>query len=126
MTVSSFTVMKNGYHFDCVEIKSSGSLVLSTVKHKNERAVIKEAVRLVLFSGFQSKECGLKDPLLKGSDQKRKFSPLEKAFFSKNGDYKRYGQLHTSESNQIVEINYYSLKQYLTEKKIILPLSNGF
>lgn len=110
--------------FKCVETTSSG-VVLSTEVDK-ENIIQKEAIRLLLSEGIESKSCGNQGPLLKSSESVKAFEGIEKEFFSKKGDFQKFVTIRSSSTEIIVEVKTKNLSEYLIEKGIIKNLSNGF
>jgi hypothetical protein len=120
---STLDATKNIF-FKCVETTSSG-VILSTEADK-VAIIQKEAVKLLLLEGIESKSCGNQRPLLKTSESVKAFESIEKEFFSKKGDYQRFVTIKTSSSEVIVEVKTKNLSEYLIEQGIIKKLSNGF
>lgn len=110
--------------FNCIDTNSSG-VVLSTEADK-EIAVQKEAVKLLLYEGIESKSCGNQGPLLKSSESVKAFASIEKKFFSKKGDHLIFVTIKSSSTEIIVEVKTKNLSEYLIEQGIIKKLSNGF
>lgn len=120
---STLVASKNTF-FKCVEIASSG-VILSTEADK-EMIIQKEAVKLLLLEGIESKSCGNQGPLLKTSESVKAFEGIEKEFFSKKGDFQKFVTIKSSLTEVIVEVKTKNLSEYLIEKGIIKNLSNGF
>ena len=120
---STLVASKNTF-FNCVETTSSG-VILSTEADK-EGIIQKEAVKLLLLEGIESKSCGNQRPLLKSSESVKAFESIEKEFFSKKGDYQRFVSIKSSSTKVVVEVKTKNLSEYLIEQGIIKKLSNGF
>jgi hypothetical protein len=120
---STLVASKNTF-FKCVETTSSG-VVLSTEVDKGN-IIQKEAIRLLLSEGIESKSCGNQGPLLKSSESVKAFESIEKEFFSKKGDYQRFVSIKSSSTKVVVEVKTKNLSEYLIEQGIIKKLSNGF
>lgn len=120
---STLVASKNTF-FNCVETTSSG-VILSTEADK-EAIIQKEAVKLLLLEGIESKSCGNQRPLLKSSESIKAFESIEKEFFSKKGDYQRFVSIKSSSTKVVVEVKTKNLSEYLIEQGIIKKLSNGF
>lgn len=120
---STLVASKNTF-FKCVETTSSG-VILSTEADK-EGIIQKEAVKLLLLEGIESKSCGNQRPLLKYSESVKAFESIEKEFFSKKGDYQRFVSIKSSSTEVVVEVKTKNLSEYLIEQGIIKKLSNGF
>ena len=120
---STLVASKNTF-FNCVETTSSG-VILSTEADKEAR-IQKEAVKLLLLEGIESKSCGNQRPLLKSSESIKAFESIEKEFFSKKGDYQRFVSIKSSSTKVVVEVKTKNLSEYLIEQGIIKKLSNGF
>ena len=114
------------YSFSCSELKANGVIVLVTEAQKNNTKVMKAAVKKILYEGFSSKACGNQAAILNSEIQKNEFSLIEKAFFSRHGDYKKFSSNRPEGGVLYAEVNASALKIYLIEKKIIKSLSNGF
>ena len=120
---STLVASKNTF-FNCVETTSSG-VILSTEADKEAR-IQKEAVKLLLLEGIESKSCGNQRPLLKSSESVKAFESIEKEFFSKKGDYQGFVSIKSSSTKVVVEVKTKNLSEYLIEQGIIKKLSNGF
>ena len=120
---STLVASKNTF-FNCVETTSSG-VILSTEADK-EAIIQKEAVKLLLLEGIESKSCGNQRPLLKSSESIKAFESIEKEFFSKKGDYQGFVSIKSSSTKVVVEVKTKNLSEYLIEQGIIKKLSNGF
>jgi len=120
---STLVASKNTF-FKCVGTSSSG-VILSTEADK-EGIIQKEAVKLLLLEGIESKSCGNQRPLLKSSESVKAFESIEKEFFSKKGDYQRFVSIKSSSTEVVVEVKTKNLSEYLIEQGIIKKLSNGF
>lgn len=123
IATSTLDASKNTF-FKCIEIASSG--VLLSAEANKETIIQKEAIKLLLLEGIESKSCGNQGPLLKSSESVKAFEGIEKEFFSKKGDYQRFVSIKSSSTEVVVEVKTKNLSEYLIEKGIIKNLSNGF
>ena len=97
------------------------------VKGLKKKKAGKEAVKLILFKGIESKSCGVQYPLLKSDESIRKFSEIKCVFFSRKGDYQRFVSVDGKKEDSLeITLNRKLLAAYLKEKKIIKPLNYGF
>ena len=99
----------------------------------------KDAISILLFSGLApNKDAQVVNPLLTDDTEKEKFKSMEKAFFSKKGDYSRFTKSATLENAlpaaigesewkvYEVKIARIELRKYLEQKNIKSTLLNGF
>ena len=116
---------RSDVNFQCTgQGKDNLHLMVKCLKAKKAG---KEAVKLILFKGIESKICGVQSPLLDGDESVRKFSVINKAFFGRKGDYQKFVSVDgTTEDGLDITLNKKLLKDYLIQKKIIKPLNHGF
>ena len=143
LLMCSFTVSnKNSfYQYECIEVGATSKVKMWSpkkgVKYKFNNA-LKNAVELILFEGIIGEKCTKQSPLLSSTDSKGKFMKIEEAFFSKNGEFSKFANLVSKETENrgvkkdamipvyVISISTQELENYLKEKEIIKPLNKGF
>ena len=139
-----FVSSNKSYQTECVTLKSDGYLTLKIWDSRKGRRYKssqsqKDALHAILFSGVSSGTgCATQTPMLRNSEDQGNFKRIERRFFSRNGDWKRFirsNTITTSVPSTIgvknwkvyqVSISKNELRKFLEEQKIIKSLTNGF
>jgi hypothetical protein len=125
---------KNRYKINCVSLVNEGYLKLQldhpSKLSKNElESVSKDAIHMILYSGYTSKECQTQKPIFAQTNDIENFKKIESNFFSKDGIWTTFirSEINKNNSNDhIILISKDALLQYLEEQNIIKSLNNGF
>jgi hypothetical protein len=144
LSLFSFSSKSTFYQVECIRKENNGDVTVkiwNPQKGKSYKLIQaqKDAIRSILLTNVGTQNtCGSMPPLLNNSESIQNFRIIEKPFFSEKGDWKRF----TINSNQnqtipqvlgsqkwkiyIITISKSTLRKYLEEKQVIIPLNNGF
>jgi hypothetical protein len=125
---------------ECSHIDHNSQLILKIYNLNNSRLVDtqtkvkKEALNIILYYGISiGDNCPKIPPYLSTAKEQIRFKKIEKEFFSKNGDWKKFVHIKSLPENNNNDKNFYqisidknNLRTYLEEQKIIKSLTNGF
>jgi hypothetical protein len=143
LLTQSLTSINSNYQITCISVNNS-QVTLQIwnpqlgSKYRNDQAS-KDAIHALLFSGhLGNNNCENQAPLLKSQAEIAEFKKIQRAFFSKKGDwliFTRNSSLLNIHSNTDIKSGWKvykiiiakdELRKYLEKQKIINSLNHGF
>ena len=131
-----FTKKNEGYHVECYNLNSTDYIELKVWSDAKKYSTIKaekNAIHALLYSGVSGgNNCITQKPILTSEEYRNEFKKIERKFFSRKGNWKMYIKSstfvkdNTKTNYYIVSVSKQQLINFLIEKKIIKPLTNGF
>ena len=125
---------KEMYQFECSNLNSEGyvelkvSNLINPEKYPLQKAA-KDAIKVILFTGYSSVNCQTQKPILTTLQEKENFNKIKASFFGKKQIWKNFVRnsfVNNKDKGFSIMVSKDKLRKYLEENNIIEKLNKGF
>lgn len=122
------------YQFECSNLNSEGyvelkvSNLINPEKYPLQKAA-KDAIKVILFTGYSSVNCQTQKPILNTLQEKENFNKIQSSFFGKKEIWKNFVRnsfVNNKDKGFSIMVSKDKLRKYLEENNIIEKLNKGF